>query len=166
VYLIDKTGFRPGSDSETGGDVKAYGATTLEADHVKIDGKKVSFDFIGKKGVRITKTLEDDRLAMLLRPRVSKGGRLFSVSDGQVRDYLHSRDGAFKLKDFRTHNGTAKALDAMKRMPKPKSLTAFKKAQRMVAKVVSEHLGNTPAVALKSYIDPGVWSPWKTRLKT
>lgn len=161
VYLIDKTAFRIGSDSDTGADKKAYGASTLKSNHVKIDGDKVAFRFTGKKGVSISKTIHDAKLASILRPRVEKGGRLFDVSPNVVRDYLHSRDGDHMVKDFRTWHGTNEALKAMKSMPKPKTATAFKKAQREVLKKVSRHLGNTPAVAKASYIDPSVWGQWQ-----
>src|ERR1019366_2295781 len=38
LSLIMKMGVRPGSETDTGAKVKAYGATTLEGRHVVIDG--------------------------------------------------------------------------------------------------------------------------------
>lgn len=162
LLLLDRTGFRPGSDRDTKAAVKAFGATTLEAQHVRVEGDTLHFDFTGKKGVRIQKSLQDAMLADQIRPRHARGGRLFEVTDASMRDYLQQDLGAkgFKLKDFRTWNGTAKALEVMKTLPKPTTATAFKKAQRAVATAVSEHLGNTPSVALNSYIDPSVWARW------
>ena len=165
LYLIDKTAFRVGSDAETGGAVKAYGASTLEARHVSISGHDVTFSFTGKKGVQIDKTVSDAKLAKLLAPRVKAGGKLFDVSDGTIRSYLKTRAGApeFKVKDFRTWHGTQMALKAMKTMIRPKTKTAFNKAQREVSKVVAAHLGNTPAIAKASYIDPAVWGRWAVK---
>ena len=164
LRLIDKTGFRPGSEGETGADTKAYGATTLKAGHVRIDGDKISFRFPSKSGQVTAKTITDPVLAKVLAERKAHGGYLFpNASDADVRDYLHSRDGDFKVKDFRTWNGTNKALETIAKMPVPKTDTAFKKAQREVAKKVAKHLGNTPAIALKSYIDPAVFSAWKAK---
>ena len=162
LTLIDRTGFRPGSDSETGAKVKAYGATTLRAEHVQINGDTLEFKFIGKKGVEITKTLKDPELAQALAPRVAAGGRLFNTSDAAVRNYLKSTGGNdFKVKDFRTWNGTATALREVSTRPIPSNAKEFDKAQREVSKIVSQHLGNTPAVAKASYIDPAVWSRWE-----
>lgn len=164
LTLIDKTGFRVGSDDETGADVKAYGASTLLARQVKIKGDRVEFTFIGKKGVPIAKIVKDKELAEILAPRVAAGGRLFDTSDDKVRDYLHSRDGAFKVKDFRTWNGTSKALETIKGMPVPKTQKEFDASRRAVGDKVALHLGNTRTVALASYIDPAVWSKWKSQL--
>ena len=161
LSLIDKTGFRIGSDRETGADKTAFGASTLKANHVKIDGDKVQFSFTGKKGVRINKTVHDEHLASILKGRVKTRGRLFDVTDGQVRDYLRSRDGEFKVKDFRTWKGTAVAIREIQKMKPPAEGKPFLKAQRMVARKVARELGNTPTVALKSYIDPAAWSHWK-----
>jgi DNA topoisomerase-1 len=163
LYLIERTGFRVGSDRETGADKQAFGATTLRSEHVKVDGDKVSFSFVGKKGVDIEKTITDGRLARLLAPRVAAGGRLFNTSDSQVRDYLHSIDGDFKVKDFRTYIGTTTALKEISRMPVAKDEKEFARLQLAVSKKVSETLGNTPTVAKASYIDPAVWGRLRKR---
>jgi DNA topoisomerase IB len=39
----------------------------------------------------------------------------------------------------------------------PKTAAEAKKIKLAVAKAVSDHLGNTPTVAIASYIDPTVW---------
>jgi DNA topoisomerase I len=158
LYLIDKTGFRIGSDADTKTRHRAYGASTLRSQHVKIDGDKIAFSFTGKKGVRINKTIHDGPLAGYLKER---SGRLFDVTQQQVRDYMRTVAGSdFMVKDFRTWHGTAKALDVLKKAPIPKSEAAFNKLRREVAKKVAKHLGNTPAVALSAYIDPAVWKKW------
>jgi DNA topoisomerase-1 len=159
LYLISKTGFRVGSEESS-----VYGATTLRAEHVKIDGEKVAFSFVGKHNVPITKEIEDKQLATILKPRVDAGGRLFQTTDTDVRDYLHARDGDFKVKDFRTWQGTARAMQEVKSLKAPKTDREFKIARMTVARAVAAHLGNTPKVALDSYISPTVFSKWKSRL--
>jgi DNA topoisomerase-1 len=159
LYLISKTGFRVGSEESS-----VYGATTLRAEHVKIDGEKVVFNFVGKHNVPITKEVEDKQLATILKPRVDAGGRLFQTTDSEVRDYLHARDGDFKVKDFRTWQGTARAIQEVKSLKTPKTDREFKIARMKVARAVAAHLGNTPKVALDSYISPTVFSKWKSRL--
>lgn len=165
LYLIDKTAFRIGSDKDTGGDAKAHGATTLLAKHVKVEGDSVSFRFTGKKGVEIEKTVADAALARILRPRLKQGGRLFATSDADVRDYMQKATGAgFTPKDFRTYHGTGLALAEVKKRPAPSSEKELKRMVKDVAIVVSKELGNTPTVALKSYIDQAVFSKWRARL--
>lgn len=165
LRLIDKTGFRHGSMKETGAKIKAFGATTLRAEHAIIVGDKVTFDFVGKKGVNIVKTVEDKELARMLKPRVAQGGQLFDVTDAGLRDYLHQIGGKqFKVKDFRTWNGTDKALQKIYRMEMPTTEKQFLESQKEVCKAVSEHLGNTPAVAKSSYIDPAAWRKWETAI--
>ena len=160
LSLVDKTGFRIGSDVETGAAKKAFGASTLRAEHVKIEGNQITFSFVGKKGVDINKTIEDKRLADIIKPRLKTGGRLFKTTDNDVRGYLKQRDGEFKVKDFRTWHGTALALREVSSRAKPSNAKDLAKAQLEVSKIVASHLGNTPTVAKASYIDPAVWSRW------
>ena len=159
LYLIEQTGIRIGSDDDTKADIKAYGATTLLHEHVRVEGDTVILKFPAKSGVVAEKTVEDKRLAAMLSKRLKKtkpGQPLFSTTDNSVRGYM-KRAAGFSPKDFRTYQGTAVALQEIKNTPKPESEAAFKKARKAIATVVAEHLGNTPAVALKSYIDPAVW---------
>jgi DNA topoisomerase-1 len=161
LYLVNLTGFRIGSDQETGGNVKAYGASTLLPEHVKVEGDTVKFSFVGKKGVRIQKTVTDSKLAGVIKPRLKGKRPLFGVSDSEVRGYLHAIDGEFTVKDFRTWHGTSRALQAMRNMPAPKSAKELKKAKVRVGDLVAGHLGNTRTIALSSYIDPAVFSRWE-----
>ena len=165
LHLIDVTGFRIGSESDTGADVQAFGATTLLDKHAVVNGNKVRFSFIGKKGVKISKTVTDDRLAKIIARRKRKTGaedQLFpTVSDAAVRTYLKEVSGEdFKVKDFRTWHGTAIALSMVKKMPVPKTKKELASQRKAVGTKVSEFLGNTPTVALSSYIDPAVFKSW------
>jgi len=162
LKIIAETGFRIGSNRETKADTKAYGASTLLGTHVKIDGSRITFDFIGKKGVRIQKTIEDETLAKLIGKKKRDGKPLFSASDQDVRKYLDditTKD--FKVKDFRTWLGTNVALNEISRMPVPKDKKQFTKQRKSVGQVVASFLGNTPSVALSSYIAPNVFNSWE-----
>jgi DNA topoisomerase-1 len=161
TQLIAQTGFRIGSDANTGAEVKAHGASTLEGKHVKVKGDTLTFDFVGKKGVNIQKTLSDATLAAYINERKGQvgNGPLFEATDGDVRKYFHAAGGeGFKVKDFRTWNATNLALEEMAKPPPASTEAELKKKQSLVAKVVSAHLGNTPKVAVESYIDPAVWA--------
>jgi len=160
LHLINQTGFRVGSDKDTGAKVKAYGASTLTSDHVKINGSKITFDFTGKKGVHQVHTIDDAKLAKHLE---GKQGRLFNTNDTKIRKYLDSISPTkgFLVKDFRTHVATGEALKRVKAMEVPKTAKAKQKAILSVAKEVSAILGNTPTMARDSYINPAVFAAWE-----
>jgi DNA topoisomerase-1 len=174
LALIMSTGVRPGAEEKEGGykaEKLAYGATTLQGQHIVQDGDAVRLRFVGKKGVDLDIPVQDKDIAnMLLKRAQSAGasGKLFSkTNDAALRDYTHSLDGGgFKVKDFRTAVGTSTAQELVKAASAPTSAKAFKKSVMDVAKQVSQMLGNTPSVALTSYIDPRVFMGWKAALET
>jgi phage-related protein (TIGR01555 family) len=163
TYLISQTGFRIGGAEDTGAAVKAYGASTLEGRHVKLSGDAIHFNFTGKKGVAQKHLHSDAAIAKFLRERAAQPTeRLFEVNDNQVRDYFKSVAGEdFTPKDMRTWMGTSMALKEVKKMPTPSTATEYKQAIKAVAITVSAKLGNAPAEALKSYIDPSVFHSWE-----
>jgi DNA topoisomerase-1 len=164
--LIMEMGLRPGSDKDTQAAEKAYGATTLLADHVKSDGKETRLEFTGKKGVHLNLPVTDENIARELRQRAEKGGLLFpNVSAGSLLRYVGKLNGGgFKTKDLRTLKGTRIANELVQSLPAPETKAAYKKAVRNVAEAVSKKLGNTPTIALQSYISPTVFAPWQERL--
>ncbi|MEK6820751.1 MAG: hypothetical protein AABX71_03505, partial [Nanoarchaeota archaeon] len=171
LYLIAKTGFRIGSEKDTKAKKKAYGASTLEKQHIRIDGDKIKFHFIGKKGVMIDKTIADPLLAKIISAKLNrKQNQIFKTDDGRARSYLKSLPGGkpFLVKDFRTYIGTEVALKEINRVPKskvPSNGTQLKKRLREIAEKVAKVLGNTPAVALRSYIAPEIFSFWNYQVQ-
>jgi DNA topoisomerase I len=167
VRLIMQMGVRPGSDDDTGAKVKAYGATTLKGEHVIADGDATRLRFVGKKGVAIDLPVEDVETAKMLRDRAAASGpdgRLFpKTDDKKLLDYVHTFDGGgFKTKDFRTLLATKTARDAVAADPMPpKDDKEYRKKVMAVAALVSKRLGNTPVVALQSYISPTVFAEWR-----
>jgi DNA topoisomerase-1 len=162
--LIQATGIRPGSLRETGAKVQAYGATTLEGRHVTLVGGKVVLKFVGKKGVDLAIPVTDSKLAKTLlarKAKAGKNGKLFSVTDADLRSYVKKLGGDFKPKDFRTLKGTSTAMAEVKKYPRSKNMTEYKKTVMTIAKKVAETLGNTPSIALKSYINPFVFADIK-----
>ena len=165
LRLIDKTAFRIGSEADTGAEKKAYGASTLHREHVKVKGSEIKFDFGSKRSGHMVKVVSDRELAADIKRRILRGGKLFDTTDGKVRNYLRSipyGDG-FKVHDFRTFIATSVAIDMIKGMPKPKNKSEYKKFRNEVGDKVAEVLGDTRTVALGSYIAPdvfGVWEKW------
>jgi DNA topoisomerase I len=167
LSLIMHTGIRPGSETDTGAEKQAYGATTLKGEHVTTDkdGNTV-LQFVGKKGKDLSIPVTDPAIAKDLQQRAKQSG-----PDQQIFPNAHSRHllshvqklagASFKTKDFRTLLGTKIAAAEVANMPVPKSAAEYKKYATAVAKKVSETLGNTPAIALASYIAPSVFADWK-----
>ena len=159
--LIYKTGFRIGSGVDTKAAKKAYGASTLLGKHVSIHDSNLNFKFTAKKGVETEKTIHDPTLATKLATKIRHNEEpIFKVSGSEVRDYLKGINKKFVIKDFRTYRGTLTAQNMIKSMPLPKTKKEFKKNRKIVATAVASELGNTPTVALGSYIAPEVFRPW------
>jgi DNA topoisomerase I len=159
LYLISRTALRPGSDRDTRAAKKAYGATTLEARHVKVNGSSVTLAFTGKNGKLVELPVTDARAKVLLKERAAKGGRLFgTTTDAQLRDYLKAHAGAtFKVKDLRTRFATAMAHKLVKELPLPLTKTEFRRMRKDVATKVAAQLGNAASMTLNNYIDPVVF---------
>jgi DNA topoisomerase-1 len=166
LRLIQETGIRPGGTGDTKAEKQAYGATTLEGRHVRQSTTgNVRLQFVGKKGVDINVPVTDKTLARELVNRkevAGAKGKIFNTNSSSLRSYTKSKDGGqLHPKDFRTAKGTDVAIATMKGMKRPKTDREYKQAVRKVAKEVAAQLGNTPTVALQSYIDPTVFSKWR-----
>ena len=97
----------------------------------------------------------------------SGGPELLAYRDGQVWRDVTSADinayikeqvgGDVSAKDFRTWHGTVIAAVALAEANEPRRTeSARKRAVSAAMREVSDYLGNTPAVARKSYVDPRV----------
>ncbi len=165
LELMQRTCVRVGNDcyAITNG---SYGLTTLRDRHARIRGSELRFKFKGKGGKLHELTLEDARLARIVRRcREVPGQRLFQfidaegkprgVTSGDVNEYLRRITGEpFSAKDFRTWTGTLLALHELARCPPPGSQREARRECKRALERVSEELGNTPAVCRKSYVHP------------
>lgn len=165
VLLMRHLGLRPGSDADTGAEKKAFGATNMEVRHVSVSGKTVTFEFVGKKGVDIKITSDNPEVVAIVKKYMKgkePGDKLFGTNQAKANAYLKSKIGDFKVKDLRTQVGTYYAYSLVAAMdPQPSTPAEIKKAIKEVAEKVSDLLGNTPSVALTSYINPIVFAPWR-----
>ena len=167
--LIDIGYFRIGSEvyaDEHG----SYGLTTLERRHVRRNGDGLVFSFVGKSGIEHAIEIDDPPVCEVVdRSRRRRGGgdkllayrdgqRWCSVSPNDLNSYLQEVVGAeVTAKDFRTWHATVIASTALADSGGPAtSKTARAKVIRAAVVEVSEYLGNTPAIAKGSYIDPRV----------
>jgi DNA topoisomerase I len=181
VQLLERSGIRVGNDEY----VKAngsFGLTTLQDKHVAVRGSTLRFEFRGKSGKRHSISVDDRRLATIVKHcRDLPGQELFQyvaeghrrrVDSGDVNEYLKAITGeVFTAKDFRTWSGTVLACAAFRelcsasasrrrsqagsRIPKA-ARTAMNRDVLQAVDAVAGILGNTRAVCRKSYIHPAV----------
>ena len=167
--MLDLGFFRIGSESYAAGN-GSFGLATIRKDHVRIAGDDVVFDYPAKSGQRRVQAIADpDVRAVVSALKRRRGGpdellayrsgrRWVDVRSEDVNDYLKDRAGAsVSAKDFRTWNGTVLAAVALaRRADRPSSKTGRRRAAAAAVREVAVFLGNTPAVARRSYIDPRV----------
>lgn len=80
------------------------------------------------------------------------------TDDPSVRrtDPAWARPSWADAKDFRTWHATVMAAEGLARVRRPRGRLGRRRAVRRVIEEVARRLGNTPAVALGSYVDPRV----------
>jgi DNA topoisomerase IB len=168
VRLLDLGCFRIGNDAYANGE--SFGLTTLERRHVRRAGDTLVFDFTGKSGIEhhIEVNDEPSRQAIDTMRRRRDGsprllaykehGRWVELDAGTVNEYLRERTGEdLTAKDFRTWHATVLAAAALAESDKPGDTKASRqRAIKAAVGEVAEFLGNTPAIARASYIDPRV----------
>lgn len=169
LAIIRKTGMRPGG-GVTNSQHDSYGASTLQARHVKVVGNKVVFNYVPGKhhGQPIQMTLNDAKIAAAVKSKIAgkKGtDTLFdqrSVSPTALTSYLRAQAGSqFKVKDLRTTVANTIAARRIQSLPAPKTATELKAYKNQVADEVASVLGNTRAVALSSYINSAAFAAWE-----
>jgi len=169
IRLLDLGLFRVGGEeyAEQNG---TYGLATLRRRHLRFERGRAVFAYPAKGGERLVQEIADPLVLPTLRALARRRGaprRLFAYRNGrewhEVRaDRLNDHlkligGGAFSAKDFRTWNATVlMAVKLAAREPQPGSKTARERAIREAVAEVAEHLGNTPAVCRRSYVDPRV----------
>jgi DNA topoisomerase-1 len=168
LHLLDLGYFRAGSE-QYAEEHNSYGIATLLCEHVEVQKQAVEFDYPAKSGVRRTLLIDDQevirsvRALMRGRPRSE---RLLVCRTGSDTIDLHADDlnarfkelvgDEYTVKDLRTWHGTVLGAAAFADADPPASKAVIKRVESAVMKEVAEELGNTPAVARSSYVDPRV----------
>ncbi|MEZ5225735.1 MAG: hypothetical protein R2710_03415 [Acidimicrobiales bacterium] len=154
ITLIDRCLLRVGNHQSAANG--HFGATTLTVEHVVDDGF-MTLDYTAKSGKTRTIVVEDDELVDILGVLAEGADReLFWFDESgehrratasDVNRFIVEHAGpAFSAKDYRTWGGTATALAA--RADGCEVLHAVDAA--------ADELGNTRAVARRSYVHPVV----------
>ena len=172
VKLIELTNIRIGNDAYK----KLYGSfglTTLQDKHVKFDKAKISFDFVGKKGIRHKMSLQSKKLANLVKKcKDIPGQDLFqyyddlgnrhTVGSSDINNYLKNITGQdFTAKDYRSWSGSVNAFSTFHKLETPTTLTDYKRKTIEVLDEVAQILGNTRTVCKKYYVHPTVISAFE-----
>jgi DNA topoisomerase-1 len=170
VRLLDLGYFRIGNDvyAEENG---SFGLTTLQRQHVRKQGSTLVFCFVGKSGIEHRIAIDDpptvEALEVMRRRSGPADDELLAWKEGRrwrdldsahVNDYVRRATGQeVTAKDFRTWHATVIAAASLAESDEPGQTKASRKRAEVAAmKEVAEFLGNTPALARSSYVDPRV----------
>ncbi len=170
VRLLDVGLFRIGSE-QYANDEGGVGLATVAREDVRIEDQTVVFDYLAKGGIRRVQAVRDplsQAVVRQLKRRRSGGDQLLAYRTGrrwcgvrsdQISNYLKAQIGDdYSAKDFRTWNATVLAAVSLAADGADAGTQrARKRAIDGAVRGVAEVLGNTPAVARRSYIDPRVF---------
>src|SRR3954447_3040645 len=185
VRLLDIGFFRIGSE-DYAVENETYGLATMRKEHVSLVNGFVVFDYPAKHGKQHVRRVVDAEVADVVQalkrrrggteevpvvaegperrrggpgelPAYKDGRRWVDVKSADINAYVKEATGEdFSAKDFRTWGATVLAAVGLAVSPVRDTKTARTRAVTRMVKEVAHHLGNTPAVARASYIDPRV----------
>ncbi|MBB5730130.1 DNA topoisomerase IB [Sphingomonas prati] len=161
VRLLDLGRVRVGNETYAKSN-NSFGATTLRADHAKVRGSKLKLEYVGKSGKLQRLTIEDQRLSRIARRcQDLPGQHLFQyqcpdgsahpVGSADINAYIKdATGGSFTAKSFRTWGASVIAYRTLVEAGD----TAI--TLKQLLQPVADALGNTPAIARKSYVHPAL----------
>jgi DNA topoisomerase IB len=170
IRLIDLGFFRSGGE-EYADEHGTYGLATIRKEHVTVTKGQLMFDYLAKGSLQRELAVAEADVCAAVRSllRRTGGGESLlvyrtragwhDVTGADLNDYLREISGGdFTAKDFRTWHATVLAAVglAVSEAAADRSDRARQLAIVRVVKEVAQYLGNTPAVARASYIDPRV----------
>jgi DNA topoisomerase I len=172
IRLLDVACLRVGNEEYRRAN-GSFGLTTLRDRHAEFQRNGLILRFRGKSGVDHQCSVEDPRLARVVRrcqelpgqrlfQYVDEAGKQRAVRSTDVNRYLRSLAcGDCSAKDFRTWRGSVEALVALRELGEPESKKEADERIRAVVKQVAERLGNTQAVCRKYYIHPALFEAYR-----
>jgi DNA topoisomerase-1 len=170
VRMLDLGCFRIGNDVYAE-DHGSFGLTTLERRHVRRYQDRLVFTFVGKSGIEHVIEIDDGfvvaAVEVMRKRRTPDDPSLLAYKNGRgwrsmlpelVNEYVRESTGIeATAKDFRTWHATVLAAAALAETREPGETRASRKRAVVGAmKEVAAFLGNTPALARSSYVDPRV----------
>jgi len=161
VRLLDLGRVRVGNEGYAKAN-RSFGATTLRGRHAKVRGPRLYLEYRAKSGRMQRHTIADSRLCRIVRrcqdlpgqhlfQYLDADGATHPVTSGDVNDYLREASGGadFTAKHFRTWGASVIAFEALVAAGGAISI-------RAMMEPVAAALGNTPAIARKSYVHPAL----------
>ena len=160
IRLLDIGHLRVGNEAYAEAN-QSYGATTLREEHAQVKGDTLRLRFKGKSGKERDCKVVDKALARTVKKMhhlddehlfswVDADGQAHPVSSADVNEYIQRVAGAdFSAKHFRTWGASVTAFEALAAADRDLNMKAL-------LGPVTERLGNTPAIARKSYVHPSL----------
>jgi DNA topoisomerase IB len=168
VRLIDLGFFRPGGE-EYAEENGTFGLATIMKEHVTLAKGQLVFEYTAKGAKHREQAVAEDQVCAVVRGlrRRRDGGeqllvyrsgpRWHDVTAADINAYIREVSGGeYTAKDFRTWHATVLAAVGLAVSERAAGEAARKRAVARVVREVAGYLGNTPAVARASYIDPRV----------
>jgi DNA topoisomerase-1 len=158
VRLLDLGRVRVGNEDYARTN-NSYGATTLRKRHARVTGKTLRLQYRAKSGKMRVLTITDGTLSAFVKKVqdlpgqhlfrwMDPAGETHPVTSTDVNCYIREAMGDdFTAKHFRTWGASVLAYEALA------TATGYVGIKTML-EPVTEALGNTPAIARKSYVHP------------
>ena len=178
VRLLDRGFFRVGGEDYAVRN-ESYGLATMKKSHVSMRDGVLVFDYPAKSGKRRVQAVIDPVVADVVRDlkrrrgggdellAYKRGRRWVDLRSEDINAWLKQATGKdVSAKDFRTWAATviaavALAVSEEAAATKIGRQRAVGRAITRAIKEVAHYLGNTPAVARASYIDPRVFDRYR-----
>jgi len=160
VRLLDLGHVRIGNEGYVKAN-KSFGATTLRKRHAVLKGRTLKLQYKAKSGKLRVLTITDGSLSRFVRKCqdlpgqhlfhwIDEGGEAHPVTSSDVNAYIREAMGEdYSAKHFRTWGASVLAFEALASADHDISL-------KTMLEPVTEALGNTPAIARKSYVHPAL----------
>ena len=160
VRLLDNSHIRVGNEDYVEQN-QSYGATTLRGRHGKVTGDTLRLRFKAKSGKEADMKVTDKSLTRFVKAcqdlddqhlfaYLGEDGEAHPVSSSDVNSYIKAATGGdFTAKNFRTWGASLLAFEALAGAEHDLTL-------KQLLEPVTAKLGNTPAIARKSYVHPDV----------
>lgn len=175
VWLLEHTFIRIGNE-EYSKNNDSFGLTTLRNRHVKVKGKEITFNFVGKSGVPNELSISNPTVAKIIKKCIELPGyELFKyVDDNKDLHVVDSQDvneflkettkDDFSAKDFRTWGGTDISANFFYKIGHSDDPKIIKTNIKDAVKKVSDHLNNTVSVCKSYYIHPTIFKTYEEKI--
>jgi len=175
ILMMIYTGIRVGNEGSAEGyicnikghpsfgqKIQTFGLTTLKKEHINIvSDNEMYIEFLGKKAVEQNIKIDNSTLIRWGKHFLnkSKTEQWLLIDASTLKKFILKNIGKFQIKDFRTLKANLVAgskICDMQILPKPKKLKEINEEIKLISIETSNHLGNTPGICRKSYINPEI----------